>query len=173
MKCKIMFMCFLLVLFTGCQGASKAQDSLAVGMKINAEVRQAFFIKAFTLNRALITESRQKWINEAKKQTATGVLTAKEIAKVLAELNRNLGLDESITSENFGYLSYLLVAGERADQYLAQADIFIESQKPIWKHLSKSGRKTGEEVVEEIEAWQPLIRNIRSVIPKSLLRKNE
>ena len=173
MKCKIMFMCFLLVLFAGCQGASRAQDSLAVGMKINAEVRQAFFIKAFTLNRALITESRQKWINEAKKQTATGVLTAKEIAKVLAELNRNLGLDESITSENFGYLSYLLVTGERADQYLGQADLFLESKKPIWRHLSKQGRKTVAEVLDEAEAWSPIIRNIRSVIPKSLLRKNE
>ena len=164
---------FLVILLTGCQGANRAQVSLAAGMSTNAEVRQALFVKSWTLNRALITESRQKWISEAEKQIAAGNLSVEEAAKILVELNRNIGLDESVTSENFAYLTYLLVAGERADQYLGQVDQYLESKKPIWKHLLKHGRKTGEELVEEVEAWGPLIGNIRNVIPKSLLRENQ
>lgn len=173
MKRRIVCVGFLVMSLFGCQGANRAQISLAAGMNTSAAVSQALFIKSWSLNRALITESRQKWINEAGKQIATGVLTAKETAKVLAELNRNIGLDEAVTSENFAYLTYLLVAHERANQYLGQVDSYLEAQKPIWKHLFKHGRKTGEEVVEEIEAWKPLIGSIRNVIPKSLLKENK
>jgi len=168
MKYKSMCVGFLVVLLTGCQGANRAQVSLAAGMNTNSEVRQALFVKSWTLNRALITESRQKWINDAEKQIAAGNLSVEEAAKILVDLNRNMGLDESVTSENFAYLTYLLVTGERADQYLGQVDMYLESKKPIWKHLFKHGRKTGEELVDEVEAWGPLIRDIGNVIPKSL-----
>ena len=122
MKCKIVCIVFLVSLLVGCQGANRAQDSLAAGMKINAEVRQAFFIKSWGLNRALITESRRGWFNEAEKQITAGDLSAEEITKILVKLNDNIGKDEAVVSENFAYLSYLLITGERADQYLAQAD---------------------------------------------------
>ncbi|KKK84730.1 hypothetical protein LCGC14_2780370, partial [marine sediment metagenome] len=156
MKYKMVFISFLAILFVGCQGASRAQDSLATGMSVNAAVSQAFFVKSWTLNRALITESRQRWISEAEKQIATGNLSAEEAAKILVDLNNNIGLDEAITSENFAYLTYLLVPNERANQYFAQADIFMEARKPVWKHLFKASRQTGGEILEEIEAWQPL-----------------
>lgn len=173
MNRRIMCVSFLVMLLSGCQGANRAQKSLTAGMSVNAEVRQALFIKSWTLNRALITESRQKWVGEAEKQIAAGNLTIEEASKILIELSRNIGLDESTTSENFAYLTYLLVAGERADQYFGQVDQYLESKKPVWKHLLKSGRETGEEIVEEVEAWKPLIRNIRNVIPKSLLGEDQ
>lgn len=173
MQYKIMCIGFLVMSLTGCQGANRAQQSLIAGMNTNAEVRQALFVKSWTLNRALITESRQKWVGEAEKQIAAGNLSVEEAAKILVELNRNIGLDESVTSENFAYLTYLLVAGERADQYFGQVDQYLEAKKPIWRHLFKSGRETGEEVVDEIEAWKPLIGSIRNVIPDSLLSGKE
>ncbi len=168
MTYKIMSIGFLVMLFTGCQGANRAQVSLAAGNKANSEVRQAFFIKSWTLNRALITEAREKWVSKAEKQMATGNLTVEEAAQILIELNKNIGLDEAVTSENFAYLTYLLVAGERADQYFGQVDQYLEARKPIWKHLFRHGRTTTTEIVEEIEAWKPILENIRDVIPKSL-----
>lgn len=173
MRYKMILIGFLATLLVGCQGATRAQISLAAGMSTNAAVSQAFFVKSWTLNRALITESRQKWINEAEKQIAIGNLSAEETTKILVELNRNIGLDEAVTSENFAYLTYLLIASERADQYLGQVDQYLEAQKPIWKHLFRHGRTTITEIVEEIEAWKPIIGNIRKVIPKSLLKENQ
>lgn len=157
------------MLLTGCQGANRAQISLAEGNKVNSEVRQAFFIKSWTMNRALITEAREKWVAKAEKQIFTGNLTTEEAVQILVELNKNIGLDEAVTSENFAYLTYLLVAGERADQYFGQVDQYLEARKPIWKHLFRHGRTTTTEIVEEIEVWKPIIKNIGDVIPKSLL----
>lgn len=168
MKYTLMFVAFSIMLLTGCQGAQRAQMSLVVGVSTNTEVRQALFVKSWTLNRALITEAREKWMAKAAKQITIGDLTESQLAQILVELNKNIGLDEATTSENFAYLSYLLVAGERADQYLGQVDQYLEARKPIWKHLSKHGRTTTSEIVEEIEAWKPLIRDIKNVIPKPL-----
>ena len=137
-----MFMCFLLVLLAGCQGASRAQDSLAAGMKINAEVRQAFFIKAFTLNRAIITESRQKWINEAKKQTATGVLTAKEIAKIYSFLgispdfipnNINKRVNESGHQDKIIDQEIIEKLTDYFTPYIEDLEIYLKISLSFWK----------------------------------------
>lgn len=158
----------------GCNAAQKAQFSLERGSVIHVDVRTAFFIKAWGLNRALITEARHKWIGEAANEildnSADGKLEKQIAMDILAKLNRDIGQDEAIVSESFAYLAFLLIAGERADQYLNQVDTYLESQKPIWKHLSKSGQENTRDVLDEIRRWKPLISDIEKMIPKSMAK---
>jgi len=154
----------------GCSGAKKAQLSLERGTKVHLDVRTAFFVKAWGLNRALITEARHKWIGRAADSVlnntdSNGLIKREKVLEIIAILNRDIGQDEAVVSESFAYLAFLLIAGERADQYLAQVDSYLESKKPIWQHLSRRSRDTGKEIISEIEAWKPLIQDIEKLVP--------
>jgi len=170
----ILFFLALLVL-AGCSAADRAQLSLEQGTRINVDVRTAFFVKSWGLNRALITEAREKWIGEAANaildRSVDGKLDRNDAMEILAKLNHDIGQDEAVVSESFAYLAFLLIAGERADQYLGQVDTFLESQKPIWMHLSEEGKEVTPELLREIEMWRPLIRDIEKMIPKTLSRQ--
>lgn len=175
---KLILLSMLLGCVIGCNAAQKAQFSLERGSKIHMDVRTAFFVKSWTLNRALITEARHKWIGEAanailEKSQENNTLTRQEAIEILGKLNQDIGQDEAVVSESFAYLAYLLIAGERADQYLSQVDGYLESQKPIWKLLSRGGKETVEDVLDELDAWKPLIRDIRKVIPRSIINNNK
>ena len=161
---KNIFLLLLIFTTSGCNASGRAQESLDAGMRLGIDVRTAFFIKAWTLNRALITEARRKWIGDAAnailEKSKDEFISTKEVMQILGKLNQDIGQDEAIVTESFAYLAFLLVAGERADQYLGQVDIYLESQKPIWKFLSKHGRETATDALKELKAWKPLIKNI-------------
>jgi len=166
------YILFLMCLsLCGCSGARKAQLSLDRGTKAHLDVRTAFFVKAWGLNRALITEARHKWIGEAAsailENSKDGLIERQKVLEILATLNNDIGKDEAVVSESFAYLAFLLIAGERADQYLTQVDSYLESKKPIWQHLSRRSRETGKDIINEIEAWKPLIKDIEKLVPKA------
>jgi len=168
------FIMIIICLFLcGCNGASKAQISLERGLSAHMDVRTAFFIKSWGLNRALITEARHKWIGRAANSVLesvdeNGLIKREKVLDILATLNQDIGQDEAIVSESFAYLAFLLIAGERADQYLSQVDSYLESKKPIWKHLSKSSRDSTSGILREIEAWKPLIKDIEKIFNKPI-----
>ena len=174
-RCKWLYNVYaviLLICLSGCQAASRAQYSLSKGMKVNIDVRTAFFVKAWGLNRALITEAREKWVGQAAnsilEKAQDGKIETSQAMEVIAKINQDIGQDEAVISESFAYLAFLLVAGERADQYLNQVDGFLESKKPIWNHLLSDSHDTAKDILEEVKRWKPLIRDIESMIPKSL-----
>jgi len=163
---------FVLCLFlTGCATSPKiAQEALTKGQKANQQITQAFFIKGWGLNRALITEARQKWVYETQlnllRATANGTVKIEDVDKLVANLNDQLGKDEIITSENFAYLSFLLSSSETAQGYLDIVDFFIEAEKPMIEHLLKSGKEDVNDTVDEISSWGAIIGNIKDKIPK-------
>ena len=173
----ILAVMILVFLLAGCQGATRAHYSLEKGMRANLDVRTAFFVKAWGLNRALITEAREKWIGEAANDildgSQDGKIETSRAMEVLAKLNQDIGQDEAVISESFAYLAFLLVAGERADQYLHQADGFLESRKPIWNHLSQDSYETTHDILDEVRRWKPLIQDIEKMIPKSLAQSSQ
>jgi len=118
--------------------------------------------------------SNRKWIAEAANavldNSTDGKLDTQKAIDVLGKLNHDIGQDEAVVSESFAYLAFLLIAGERADQYLNQVDSYLESQKPIWMHLSGSGRGSARDVLDEIRRWKPLITDIEKMIPKSMAK---
>lgn len=166
-----LIVCGILLLMVGCgRGANSAQISLERGSKAAYDVRTAFFIKAWGLNRALITESRQKYIAQVSvdllKNSKDGQINYEMAEAMIKTLGRDMGMDEAVTSENFAYLAYLLMSGERADQYLGQVDMYLESRRPIWEHLSKQARENTEDITDEIELWTPLISNLKKIWPQ-------
>jgi len=165
---------FVLCLFlTGCATSPKiAQEALTKGQKANQQVTQAFFIKGWGLNRALITEARQKWIYETQlnllRATTNGTVKIEDVDKLIINLNNQIGQDEVITSSNFAYLSFLLNSSEAASAYLDIVDFFIESSKPMVEHLLKSGKEDINETTEELASWGSIIGNLKDQIPKFL-----
>lgn len=161
---------FTLLLITGCStGYKHAQLSLDAAEAHNTDVRMAFFTKAWGLNRALITESRAKWLALAankilKSRQQDGQVNGEAVAEVLTTLDNEIGADEAVTTENFAYLTYLLVAGERTDQYLANVDFYLESRKPIWMVLFKDARETVSDGADEATKWKALIGEINSIL---------
>lgn len=157
---------FILCCFIGGCGASKAQISLNQGIEHNAQTKQALFIKAWGLNRALNNESRQKWLAQATvdvlKRSQEGQISTEEAESILSGLEKEIGKDEVVISKNFAYITFLLINGERADQYLAQVDYYLEKNKPIWYHLYQILRQKPEVVEDnkELENWQQLMGNI-------------
>lgn len=161
------------LIFTGCATSPKiARQALDKGMKANQEIDQAFFVKSWGLNRALITESREKWIARSQleilKQSTNGALTYDQVSELIENLNKNLGEDEIVTSENFAYLSFLLSSSEIAQGYLDIVDYFVQSERPMIEHLLKSGKEDINDTIEEISSWESLIGNIKDKIPKFL-----
>lgn len=155
---------FLIVTITGCGGSAQmAQNALDRSSDANAQVRDALFVKAWGMNRALVTESREKFLAQAKLGLANGSMTPEAALDFLSE---QLKLDEVTVSSNFAYLAMLQVAGERADQAAAVADTYIESTKPIWKHLLGSARDGIEQVRNEYNVWEPLIEKGKEVIDR-------
>ena len=156
----------------GCSYADKAQISLERGQQAHLDVRTAFFVKSWGLNRALITEARHKWISKAAEtilqKSNNGLIDRQSAMDILAQLNHDIGEDEAVVSESFAYLAFLLIAGERADQYLSQVDSYLESQKPVWRYFSGQTRQTTKDFIQEIEAWKPLIKDIQKLTPQSL-----
>jgi hypothetical protein len=165
---------FVLCLFlTGCATSPKiAQEALTKGQKANSQITQAFFIKGWGLNRALITEARQKWIYETQlnllRAAANGNVSVADVDKLVENLGEQLGKDEIITSSNFAYLSFLLSSSETAQGYLDVVDFFIEAGKPTIEHLLKSGKENVNDTVDEMASWSQIIGNIKDNIPKFL-----
>jgi hypothetical protein len=163
-----------LLVSMGCgQSMKVARESFDRGTDVNEQVRSAFFAKAWGLNRALITESRKKWINEATLSildaAAEGQIGTDRAREIVSQLETELGTDEVAASQNFAYLAFLLTLGERADAELGNVDFFIESQRPIWSSGSETARNTARDMEAEIKAWEPLVRDIRSILPKALI----
>ncbi len=163
----------ILVSVFGCgRGANKAQISLDRGMNSGGDVRTAFFVKSWGLNRALITEARQKWVSQASiailEAAQNGTIESGRAREIVSKLEEELGKDEAVTSENFAYLAFLLMAGERSDQYLGQVDMYLESRKPIWKHLLRQSRENLEDIADELKAWEPLIKNLKNILPEGV-----
>lgn len=163
-----------LALVGGCGQSNKiARQSYDRGTDIQEQVRSAFFTKAWGLNRALITESRKKWINEATiavmDAAAEGKISTERAREITAKLEDELGKDEAVASQNFAYLAFLLVAGERADAELGNVDFYIEAQRPIWSSGGETARDTALDMKKEIKAWEPLVNDIRGILPKTLI----
>jgi len=165
---------FILCLFlTGCATSPKiAQEALSKGQRANSQIDQAFFIKGWSLNRALSTESREKWIAQTQlnllRAAANGTVAVSDVDKLIDNLNSQLGQDEVVLSENFAYLSFLLSSSEVAQGYLDVTDFFIESSKPMLEHLLKSGKDDLNETANEVASWGSLIGNIKDKLPKFL-----
>lgn len=165
---------FALTLAVGCGQSNKiARQSYDRGTDVNEQVRGAFFTKAWGLNRALITESRKKWINEATisilEGAAEGKITAERAREIITKLEMELGTDETVASQNFAYLAFLLTLGERADAELGNVDTYIESQRPIWSSGSQTARDTARDVAAELKAWEPLVGDLKGLLPKTLI----
>lgn len=146
----------------GCASFRLAQESLAAGQDSHLEIRTAFFVKAWGMNRALSTESRRGYVAEAKLAILessggiNGTVDSATAMQALDALASELAEDEIAISENFAYIALLAVIGERADSYLDQAYGFIEAQKPIWMR-GEQARAAVAEVGTEIEAWAVLV----------------
>lgn len=159
MRLKLFILCCLI---GGC-GASKAQVSLNKGIEHNAQIKQTLLVQAWGLNRALNNESRQKWIGRARidvlKCSQEGRITIEEAESILCNLGKEIGLDEIIVSKNFAYLAFLLINGERADQYLSQVDYYLEKNKSIWYHLYQILFQKSDTIKndKELEKWQQLM----------------
>jgi hypothetical protein len=163
-----------LLILTGCGQSNKAaRQAYDRGTDVNEQVRQAFFVKSWGLNRALITEARRKWVNEATigmlEAVAEGKIDAKRAREIVSKLETDLGEDETIASQNFAYLAFLLTLGERADAELGNVDFYLEAQRPIWSTGSETVRGTAADVAAEIKAWEPLVKDLRAVLPNSLI----
>lgn len=153
---------FILIGITGCGGSAQmAQNSLDKSSDLNGQVRDAYFVKAWGLNRALATESREKNVAQAKLKVAKGELDADKALDFLSEAMRK---DETVLTSNFGFLSMLQVAGERADQAADVADSYIEASKPMWKHIFGSARDGIKQVRNEYKAWEPIIGDAKNFI---------
>ena len=163
---------FVLCLFlTGCATSPRiAQEALTKGQRANQQVTQAFFVKGWGLNRALITEARQKWIYETQlnllRAAANGTVKVEDVDRLVTNLNDQLGQDEIVTSENFAYLTFLLSSSETAQGYLDIVDFFIEAEKPMISHLLKTGKEDINDTVDEVTSWGSIISNIKDKIPK-------
>lgn len=160
-----------LFLIGGCATSPKiAQEALTKGQRANQQVTQAFFIKGWGLNRALITEARQKWVYETQlnllRAAVNGTVKVEDIDRLVENLNDQLGQDEAISSENFAYLSFLLQSSETASAYLDVVDFFIESSKPTVEHLLKTGKENINDTVDEMASWSKIIANIKEEVPK-------
>lgn len=163
----ILFVSLLAV--AGCgRSTNIAQDSLKRGSDSNYSVRHAMYTQAWGLNRAVITESREKLLAQAKLAVAKGEKTADE---ALTDMAKEIGLDEVTTSGNFAYLTLLLVAGERADAMSGLADEYIESEKPMWKQTSQQARAGTKDAVDELEKWKPVLSDLATRMPIDTLKK--
>jgi len=165
---------FALLLAVGCTGSvNAARNSFDRGSDVNEQVRSAFFTKAWGLNRALITESRKKWVNEATiailDAAAEGKINTDRAREIVTKLEMELGTDETVASQNFAYLAFMLTLGERADAELGNVDFYIESQRPFWSSGSENARNTARDMETEIKAWEPLVKDIRNILPKALV----
>jgi len=163
-----MAVCLLLVVGCG-RSINVAEDSLSRYVKVNDEVRTALFVKAWGLNRAAITESRQKLTKTAElalvESAQDGKVDASIARNVVSNLETELGKDEVVSSENFAYLSFLMVAGERADSLGGNVEFYLESQKPIWKQLSSEAKHGVDSIVAEFDAWGKIISSLKSLLP--------
>jgi hypothetical protein len=146
--------------------AERAQNSLQRGLHHNRQTRQALFNQAWGLNRALNNESRQKWLAHATvdvlKRSQEGKITTEEAGSILSSLKEEMGRDEVVISKNFAYITFLLINGERADQYFSQVDYYLEKNKSIWYHLCQILFEKLD-VVEDnkgLEKWQQLTGNM-------------
>lgn len=168
MKKNILTTLLLTCVFGCSQSANIAQKSLDRGMNSNRDIRNALFIKGWGLNRGLITEARRKNIAELKlslmESSNTNTVDREAMKDALVKLEKILGGDEEVTSENFAYLALLLSLGERGDDYLDNVDMFVESQKGFLENLSKSARSSTETLQEEYRAWQPLIKDLNQLL---------
>ena len=82
-------------------------------------------------------------------------------------LNTQLGTDEAVTSENFAYLSYLMMAGERTDEYLGLLDEFIESKKPIFSQLMKQVPPAYQDFKNNLIEWKPILVDVEKILKPS------
>lgn len=164
-----------LVTFCGCgQSWKTAITAFDRGTATSDSVSTAYFVKAWGLNRALITESRQKWVKECQLRLMRAEKESKlDLAKMeetLAFLESEIGKDEAVVSQNFAYLSYLLVMHERSQQMLGNVDFKLEADKPILLSASEQAREGIADAQAEIKLWEPLIGSLGQTIPDILKR---
>jgi hypothetical protein len=162
------------ILIGGCGQSSKiARQAYDRGTEQESQIRAAMFTKAWGLNRALITEARQKWLDEAKieifKAGQAGTISPDKAVEIVAKFETELGKDEAVSSENFAYLAYMLVLADRTDEMLGNVDFYLESQKPIWQQFSAEAKGSARDAMSEIESWKPLIKDIEKALPTQLL----
>jgi hypothetical protein len=163
MKKLILLFCLAL---SGCTGADKAQNALRKGMSSMSSVKNSLTVKAWGLNRALITESREKLVAQAKLRLRDG----ENPEDILNWINDEIGIDEGYRSEDFAYIMLMNVGAERAFEMMGQADGYIESKKPIWKHFMRPNKERGRDFINEMQSWGPLFKDPKKVMKQSNLR---
>lgn len=171
----LLFVLMMLFATAGCgRSLELATQSYDRSVSANEQVRHAMFIKAWGINRALITEARIKWMNEAiihvLKAQGNGVISAEAAEEAIRTFENELGKDEAVASENFAYLSFLLLAGERADQLSGNVETYLASQTPIWKSGSKELQDGVRHLTSEIEIWKPILGDLKKALPASLIQ---
>lgn len=157
----------LLLLVSGCGGASRAQDALHRGQESLRSIHRGMSVHAWGMNRALITESRDKHIAQTKlgllkKQLEAGQITFAQAEMALDKLGKELGINESYTSENFAYIMMMQIGAERAHQSLGITDGYLESKKPIWKQFFREEKK-GMDFINEFQNYAPLFHDPQKV----------
>jgi hypothetical protein len=156
-----------LLFVVGCgQSFKKAQIALDKSYKSDDEITQAFFIKSWGMNRALITESREKFVAQAKLVLAKNPQLSPE--DILNSLNEELGKDEVSTSENFAYLSLLMIAKERANGWKDIIDQYIESNKPILSQLSAQVSPGYEDFKANLGVWKPILSDAEQMFGQAI-----
>jgi len=156
------------LLLSGCGGAGKAQQALRRGQESLKSITRAQGVHGWGMNRALTTEARNKHVAQTKlellkQQIAGGPVTFEQVEAAIDKLSKELEIDETYVSENFAYIMLMQIGSERAHQSLGSVDSYLESKKPIWKHLSKSGRETGMDFVNEFQRWGPLFEDAKKM----------
>jgi len=158
----IILTALLFVCLAGCSASlDVAKESYDRAMQANQQVRHALFAQAWGMNRALITESRDKYV--AKTELAivdaskNGVVDVSTARQSVHNLSRDLGQDEVVASQNFAYLSFLLMAGERADQMMGNVDSYLAAQQPIWRSLLHTAQHEVGVGQSEWAFWEPLV----------------
>jgi len=156
------------LLLSGCGGAGKAQQALRRGQDSLKSIQRATAVKGWGLNRAATTESREKHVLQTKldllkTQVANGQITFEDVEASLDSLSKELGVDATYAYEDFAYIMLMQIGAERAHQSIGIADSYLESKKPIWKHLSKSGRETGRDFINEFQQWGPLFQDAKKI----------
>lgn len=169
----LLFALIVAVCCTGCSQSWKdAKYAFDRGTKHSDDVSTALFVKGWGMNRALITESRSKWVKEAQlkmmRAKEAGLVTQEKVEEIINFLDSEIGKDEAVTSQNFAYLSYCLVQHERAQQMLGNVDFKLESDKPIFLSASEQARASAEDAKSEIDLWVPLIGSLSTSIPASM-----
>jgi hypothetical protein len=161
----------------GCTGSWKhATNAFDRSNQVEDSVVNAFFLQGWGMNRALITEAREKFEAQAKlaleRSNVNGQVSTTQAAYVIDNFSTELGTNEIVTSQNFAYMAMLMTLYERAESLEGSVDFYLASKKPLLLSLSEEARENLDVIGTEINKWKPVIGNLIYLVPKTLLPKN-